>query len=345
MAGVPGPTEWTARLPLEEKVRFLALAAHHPHRTSRVEVVETHFAFVFLTDDFAYKMKKPVRLPLMDFTTLEGRYRDCLDELRLNRRLAEDVYIDVVPLTLGDNHQLALNGEGEVLEWLVWMRRLPGDGMLDRVISPGHPDPEVLRPAAEHLAGFYRDALPLPPPQLSSRERFHRDVEVTADQLCDPRFGLPVRRIRELEADHLSFLEQRGFLLDRRDGEGRIVEGHGDLRPEHIYLGPPPAVIDCLEFDRDLRTLDPADDLSFLWLECERLGNAPAGAFFLQVYGQVTGDHPPGELLRFYRSFRALIRAALAIRHLRDEGETDDHRWRSQALTYLALSRRHLPSG
>lgn len=345
MTGTPGRTDAAPAVSLEEKVRFLERPGnypHDPHGTSRVDVVETHFALVFLTDAFAYKMKKPARFSSMDFSTLEGRRRDCLDELRLNRRLALDVYLGVIPLTRGGGHRLALDGAGEAVEWLVWMRRLPADRMLDRVISRGRPDNEVLRPVAELLAAFYHD-VPSLPPESRRRDHVRRDVEAASDALCTPRFGLPVPRVRRLAADHFHFLDRRGFLLDRRADEGRIVEGHGDLRPEHVHLGPPPAIIDCLEFDRDLRLLDPADDLAFLWLECERLGSAATGEFFLKVYSRWTGDHPAAELLRYYRSLRALIRAGIAIGHLRDGGEIDARHWRAKAMTYLELSRRHLP--
>jgi uncharacterized protein len=329
-------------VPFHRKIRFLARAESHRPGTSRVDVVATHMSVVFLTDRHVYKMKKPIRSEDFDFGTLEARRRNGLEEVRLNRRLAPTVYLGVVPLALGRGGRLVLDGDGEPVEWLVRMKRLPAEGMLDRILERGRPDEAVLRPAAELLAAFHCDAPPLAPEEAPD---FRHRVQATAEELCDPAFGLPGDAVRALAADQLDFLERRGFLLDERAEGGRIVEGHGDLRPEHVHVGPPPAVIDCLEFNRRLRCLDPADDLSFLGLECERLGNAAAGVFFLEVYRAVSGDHPPEEVLGFYRSFRALIRAKLAIRHLRDEAEASHARWHARALAYLALSRRHLPRG
>jgi uncharacterized protein len=327
-------------VPFHRKVRFLERAESHRPGTSRVDVVATHMSVVFLTDRHAYKMKKPIRSEDFDFGTLEARRRNCLEEIRLNRRLAPAVYLGVVPLALGRGGRLVLDGDGEPVEWLVRMKRLPAEGMLDRILERGRPDEAMLRPAAELLAAFHRDAPPLPPEEGPD---YGADVQATAEELCDPAYGLPGDRVRALAADQLDFLERRGFLLEERAADGRIVEGHGDLRPEHVHVGPPPAVIDCLEFNRRLRCLDPADDLSFLRLECERLGNAAAGDFFLEVYRTASGDRPPDEVLGFYTSFRALIRAKLAIRHLRDEPGPRHARWRARALTYLALSRGRLP--
>jgi aminoglycoside phosphotransferase family enzyme len=136
----------------------------------------------------------------------------------------------------------------------------------------------------------------------------------------------------------LAALVRHRELFDRRVAEGRIVEGHGDLRPEHICLTPVPAIIDCLEFSRDLRLLDPADELSFLGLECERLGRPEVGRWFLASYTEVTGDDPPPPLLRFHRTYRALRRAKIAVWHLRDPGVRDHDRWRERALRYLELA-------
>jgi uncharacterized protein len=338
-----GGSGTTADAGLREKVAFLSDPANHAGENGRVQVVETHMAFVFLTDRFAWKMKKPVRYPPMDFSTLEARRVDCLEELRLNRRLAPGVYLDVVPLVRIRDGSVSLGGEGDPVEWLVHMKRLPRIRMLDRVLRDDQPGEARLRPAAELLAGFYRDAPTVLPPEEPPRNYFRREVGTLSDQLLRADLEMPAPLVERIAFGLLSFLEVRGEILDRRGEDGRFVEGHGDLRAEHVYLGPPPAVIDCLEFDRRLRILDPVDDLGFLWLDCERLGRPRVGAFFLEVYRRTTGDHPPPALLRFYRSYRAFLRARIAIWHLLDEDPGDAARWRGQAETYLDLALGHLP--
>lgn len=135
-------------------------------------------------------------------------------------------------------------------------------------------------------------------------------------------------------------LGNRG-ILEERARDGRIVEGHGDLRPEHVHLGPEPAVIDCIEFDRDLRVLDAVEELAFLAMECEDLGAAEVGAWFLEIYGRESSDVPDSRLVEFYKSHRALTRAKLAAWHLEDPTVPDPERWRRRTRRYLELAGVH----
>jgi uncharacterized protein len=328
---------------LAEKVRFLRTpGAYHPPPTS-VTAIETHMAWVFLAGNEAYKLKKPVRYEFLDFRTLEARRRTCRDEVRLNRRLAPHVYLGVIPLTLEPGDELARGGSGPVVDWLVRMRRLPSERMLDRVLVRGRWEGRDLEPAAGLLAGFYAD-LPSEPVEPGRYvERFRDEVEGTARELTKTAFGLAPEEVREIAREQLRFLENHASLLFARAEEGRIVEGHGDLRPDHIHLGPPPAVIDCLEFSRELRIVDPADELAYLDMECRRLGTAGVGPVFLGAYREGTGDDPPELLLSFYRSVRAWIRARLTIWHLRDDHVADPDLWRSRARRYLELAWQSLP--
>lgn len=131
-------------------------------------------------------------------------------------------------------------------------------------------------------------------------------------------------------------------MLGARVASGRILEGHGDLRPEHVYLGEPPAIIDCLEFSAELRWLDAADEVGFLALECERARAAALGCVLLHSWREASGDTVPDALLHFYQSCRACSRARLAIRHLREARYRGSPVWRRRAMRYLALAERHL---
>jgi len=333
---------------LADKVRFLARPDAFPERPERVETVETHMAWVFLTDRFAYKLKKPVRYDYLDFSTVEARRRDGLAEVRLNRRLAAGVYLGIVPLTWEDDPgggTLALDGEGEVLDWLVQMRRLPSDRMLDRALAEGTATADDVLRAARLLAVFYRDAPPVAITPGEYRKRFRRDLEEIRRELSREEFRLPAGRVERVATALLTFVEDRGRLLDGRVtpvGAGRIVEAHGDLRPEHVCLTPEPVVIDCLEFNRGFRLLDPADELAFLSLECERLGAAWVGERFVAVYRSETGDRPPPELFRFYQGFRAALRAKLAAWHTRDDARRNGAEWLAEAADYLGWAERYI---
>jgi aminoglycoside phosphotransferase family enzyme len=136
----------------------------------------------------------------------------------------------------------------------------------------------------------------------------------------------------------LKSLAENSGLFDARVHEGRIIEAHGDLRPEHICLEPQPVIIDCLEFNRDLRTLDVASELTFLSLECERLGAPEIGIFIFTRYREETGDSPGSQLLTFYRNYHACIRAKLAMLHLHDDGLHDRTKWIAKAQQYLNMA-------
>jgi predicted phosphoribosyltransferase/aminoglycoside phosphotransferase family enzyme len=325
---------------IEAKVAFLRRPEAYPEKPRAVEAVETHMSWVFLTERHAYKLKKPVHYDGLDFRTPELRRLDCEEELRLNRRLAEDVYLGIVPLTVDRDGTLELEGAGEPIDWLVHMRRLPAERMLDGLIRRARIEEAEVRPAALRLAHFYARARPVEITGPAYRGRLEEGVREDERELREPRYGLARDRVTALARAQLAFLERHPALFDVRAREGRIVEGHGDLRPEHICLTRTPAIIDCLEFSRELRILDPADELAFLALECERLGAAVVGRWFLDSYSRVTGDEPPEALLRFHRTYRALRRAKIAVWHLRDPDVRDPGRWSERARRYLELAAR-----
>jgi aminoglycoside phosphotransferase family enzyme len=322
---------------IEAEVSFLGRPQSYPEAPRVVEIVETHMSWVFLTDRHAYKLKKPVRTDDLDFSTPELRRRNCQEEVRLNRRLARDVYLGVVALRFDPARGLGLGGAGEPVDWLVWMRRLPAARMLDELIRRGTIEEPDVRPAALALARFYAGSKPSELTAPAYRRRLEAGVRSDRHELCRPEFDLPGDRVRAVADGQLAFLEHRADVFDQRVREGRIVEGHGDLRPEHICLVPDPAIIDCLEFSRELRIADPADELAFLALECERLGRPVVGRWFLNAYGEATADEPPQELLGFHRSYRALRRATIAAWHLQDPSVRDRGKWRERAREYLEL--------
>jgi len=322
----------------QEKVAFLGRPRSYAEQPRAVKVIETHMSWVFLTDRHAYKLKKPVRWNSLDFSTPELRRHHCEEELRLNRRLAAGVYLGVIPLTVDADGALALGGAGEPVDWLVQMRRLPAARMLDRLIREGHLAEADVRPSALQLARLYAKALPIPFAPSAYRKQLAEGVCSDQQELCRPEFGLPSDQVKAIAESQLQFLERHAALFDQRVREGHIVEGHGDLRPEHICLTAEPAIIDCLEFSRELRLVDPVDELAFLALECERLGNSSVGRWFFGAYREVTGDDPPDILPRFHRTARALRRAKIAFWHLEDPEVRDPESWRERALRYLELA-------
>lgn len=290
---------------------------------SRVDTIETHMSWVFLTDEHAYKLKKPIRTSLIDHTTIPARRRACEIELRLNRRLARSVYLAVVAVVrnAGGLRITTSPSSEPIVDWLVKMRRLPADRMLDERIRRGALGEEEVERLAVILASFFAAAEPVELAPSSYRERIAADIAGKRASLAQPRYGLSPAQIDEVYAGAHEWLARHGALLEER--AARVVDGHGDLRPEHVCLERPPVVIDCLEFSPQLRALDPVSELAFLALECRRLGAAWIGERLLASHARISGDDPPVELIPFYQSHHALIRAAIAVWHLDDAGREE----------------------
>ncbi|GAB6067856.1 hypothetical protein JCM13664_11750 [Methylothermus subterraneus] len=322
-------------VPLKVKLAFLLRPESYPDRPTRVKAIETHLAWVFLTDRFAYKLKKPARYPYLDFSTVAARRFYCREELRLNRRLAPDVYLAVIPLTLKGLSELVLDGPGESIDFLVWMRRLPQDRMLDRLLAQRRLEERQLKALAWVLKDFYGAGAQQDWDGEGYRSRYREAILTNLRELR----SLGFKNGTALCEAQLEFLERRADWFDARAAAGRIVEGHGDLRPEHVCFEPPwPKVIDCLEFSRELRLLDSADEAAYLALECQYLGYAEAGRRFLELYAQVARDVPPPRLLDFYLAYRATLRARLLLSRIRESAASVWPRLRRRAARYLELA-------
>ncbi|NBB71680.1 MAG: hypothetical protein GVY33_15380 [Alphaproteobacteria bacterium] len=317
----------------EETLAFLRRAEGHPEDTAGVEVVETHFAWVFLGTRVVRKLRKPIRTPRFDLTTVASREAASREEVRLNRVLAPDVYLGVEPLTRRADGGLALDGEGPTVDWLVVMRRLPAARALDVVNPPG---PAALEPLADLLAGYYARAPRVAGPPASWAARIAAALDELQARLAGGLAGGAA-----LAAGLAAFAGRERALLETRAAAGRIVDGHGDLRPEHVYLTRPPRVLDRLDFDAELRRMDWLEDLALLAVDLERLGRPWIAAALTDALAERLDDAPPPVLGRFYRAWRALLRARLCLDHRARPGRLGAAGWLRRAKTYLAIAERH----
>jgi aminoglycoside phosphotransferase family enzyme len=335
-------TRWLTDAPVETRLlEFLRRPESYPEQPQRVSVLETHMSWVFLLDRSVYKLKKPVARPFLDFRSVAARRRFCLEEVRLNRVLAASVYFGAVPI-VDSPGGLQIGGIGPALDWLVHMRRLPEDRMLDRVITTGNPQPSEIDRLCRLLARFYRAA---PRRRLSAKaymRRLWQEIAVNERDLTDPRFDPGSGLVRRLCAAQRRFLRNNVDLLAARSNSGHLVDGHGDLRPEHICLEPQPVVIDRLEFEPAYRIVDPVDELAYLAMECERLGAGWVGAKILREYLCRSGNRVPWRLIEFYACLRACQRARFAIMHLWHGDPGPRARWIGRAREYLAVAARRM---
>lgn len=326
---------------LTAKVAFLSEPTAFRVATA-VQTVETHMSWIFLTGDWAFKLKKPVKFPYLDFSTVALREKYCRAELALNRRLAPDVYLRVVPLTLNEGHRLQIGGEGEIVDWLVEMRRLPSDRMLDRLIVGRVVDDQTVARLAERLASFYRVAQQVRVSPVSYVSRLEAEQQLNRGALS--REGFPIdqeRAIRILNGVDRALRTYRSR-LEARAALGCLVDGHGDLRPEHICFQDGVIIFDCLEFSDALRQVDPVDEIAYLGIECSRLGADWIGAEVWRSLRELLDWPDPVSLFAVHGARRALLRARLALSHLFDPEPRDIEKWAPLTMQYLGLAERAL---
>lgn len=332
-----------ASLPIVELLSRPASYGRLPGESTRhVQCVETHISWVFLTDRFAYKLKKPVRFDFLDFSTSQLRREACQNEVQLNRRLAPSVYLGVEPIALDRRGRPVLRGSGKALDWIVKMRRLPEERALDRLLAEGRATDYELDTLGAALAAFYEKLPPLSIRADAYRRQFEAHVEgnhresLRAGELLGN--GPVAAQVRRVHAAQLRLLHLAPEVLDDRVCDGRIVEGHGDLRPEHIYLDPQPTIIDCIEFNPEFRQIDVLDELGFLAMECDRLGAADAGNRIVGRYLAASGDRAPAALLAFYKMYRACVRAKVTLLRARQVSGGVCEKAAATTREYLALA-------
>lgn len=283
----------------------------YPGEDGPVEFHETHISRLYLTRDHVYKLKKPVNFQFLDFTTLEKRHFYCNEELRLNHRLCADTYQEVLEIRQdGDSFHLGA-GDGEIIDYLLRMKRLPEGRMLSHLLATADPalSGEMER-LGRHLAHWHRAQTSVGGEENADLERIRQNWDENLRQS-----GPLVDRLLTADAQNLmrqrveAFLTEQAPLLRRRQATGQVIDGHGDLHAEHICLTDPIRIYDCIEFNERFRLADRLADLAFLLMDLDYRGRRDLSERLLHAYDQTWGaDLDAPRLLRFYKSYRAWVR-------------------------------------
>jgi hypothetical protein len=298
---------------LDRLVQRLSDPDFYPEPTRDVEVIQTHISYIFLTDTHAYKVKKPVDFGFLDYTTLAKRLECCEREIALNSRLCPDIYLGVVPLREKDG-ELSLGGPGETVEYAVRMKRLPQERMLRRVLARGEGDDALFHRMASVVADFHGRAVLSP---AAGALKGLDGVKLN----CDENFAqtekyvgtlVPVAAFDFIRTSTNLFFQRHPALFARRVSEGRIVDGHGDLHLDSICATDPIRIFDCIEFNERFRIQDMTEEVAFLAMDLEFHGYAPFAKAFVDAYVEASGDAELLELLAFYKTYRAYVRAKVS---------------------------------
>jgi aminoglycoside phosphotransferase family enzyme len=315
---------------------------HHPQK---VELVQTQMSFLFLTGDYAYKVKKPVDLGYLDYTTLEKRRFFCLQEVELNRRLCPDAYLEVVPI-VSRQGQIHLGGEGEIIEYAVKMKQLPAERMMDKLLPQNLVTVDMVAGVAEKLGAFHHKARTSP--EIGSYGKLEA-IKIN----CDENFtqaekyidiSIPSGTFNQIKAYTDNFLKANKSLFDKRVKEGRIKDCHGDLHAAHVCITNGICIYDCIEFNDRFRYGDVASEVAFLAMDLDRFRHTDLSRAFVDAYVRLSEDKELMKLLNFYKCYRAYVRGKVSSFMLDDPyiSETEKTASLAAARMYFELAQSYI---
>ena len=326
----------------------LIQALHRPacygHPVRKIELIETHISWVFLTGAYAYKIKKPLNLGFLDFSTLGKRRFFCQEELRLNRRLAPSLYLEVVPIT-GSSSAPMLGGTGEAIEYAVKMVQFPEAARLDRMLARGELHVEHVDRLAQELAEFHgRVAVAGADQPFGDPEHVLEPVAQNFTQIrarIETQDRTPLRRLEIWSAMSFGGLRK---IFENRKRHGCVRECHGDAHLANmVWLDSRVTLFDCLEFSDNLRWIDVMSELAFLVMDLDDRGRSDLARRALNTYLEQSGDYAGLAVFRFYQVYRALVRAKVACIRLSQDGLSDveKNRGREEYRGYAQLAERY----
>jgi len=303
---------------LPSTVKALLEPQAYPHKPQKIELVQTQMSFIFLAGEYVYKIKKPVNLGYLDYTTLEKRHFFCRQELKLNRRLCPDAYLAVVSI-VEEKGELRIEGRGKAIEYAVKMKQLPQDRMMDVLLPQGQVTREMVAMVAEKLMNFHQKAETNPEIAVFGR------LDVIRHN-CDENFAqtekyigisITAEEYQNIRNYTNNFIDGNASLFDKRVREGKIRDCHGDLHAAHVcFTGdtrlPSPGgqvcIYDCIEFNDRFRYSDVASEIAFLAMDLDRYQQAGLSRHLVNTYVGLSHDEELLKLLNFYKCYRAYVR-------------------------------------
>jgi aminoglycoside phosphotransferase family enzyme len=281
----------------------------YPHSPKKVELVQTQMSFLFLTGDYVYKVKKPVDLGYLDYTTLEKRRFFCQQEIELNRRLCPEIYLEVVPI-VSSQGQIRLGGGGETIEYAVKMKQLPAERMMDRLLPQDLVTEEMVTRVAEKLTAFHDKARTSP--EISAYGKLDAITINTEENFAQTEkyIGISIsgQGYHRIKAYTNDFLNSNKPLFQKRIDSGRIRDCHGDLHAAHVCISNGIYIYDCIEFNDRFRYGDVASEIAFLAMDLDRFKQADLSQAFVNAYASLSQDEELLQLLNFYKCYRAYVR-------------------------------------
>jgi uncharacterized protein len=294
---------------LPELIQALLDPKVYPDETPRVELAQTQISYVLLAGDYVYKIKKPVDMGFLDYSTLEKRLFYCRKEVELNRRLCKDTYLDVVPISM-ENGRAVIGGKEKIIEYAVKMRRLPQDKMMDALLPKKKVTPEMVAQVANILAEFHKKAATSK--EITREGGIDAVIKNTSENFeqTEKYFGIIIapETYERIKSYTENFIKNNRLLFLKRMAEGKVRDCHGDLHANHICFFNGICIYDCIEFIDRLRYTDVAADIAFLAMDLDHFSRADLSKNFIDAYVKTSGDKELLKLLNFYKCYRAYVR-------------------------------------
>ncbi|MBN1613210.1 MAG: AAA family ATPase [Deltaproteobacteria bacterium] len=291
-------------------VEVMSKPSFYLHEPDRVDLIQTHISYIFIAGDRVYKVKKAVDFGFLDFTSLAKREHYCREELRLNRRLAPEMYLDVLEIREDSRGELHIDGEGHTVEYALEMKRLPQERMLKKLLGEGAVDKTVMDKVAARLADFHRRAATGGQiDRIGSLETVRLNHEENFDQT--QRYvglTLPAHQFEFIRTGARAFIENQKALFDQRVADHKIRDCHGDLHLEHICITDGIVIFDCIEFNERFRYEDVAAEAAFLAMDLDYNGYPDYAQDFVESYIRHASDPQVAILLNFYKCYYAYVR-------------------------------------
>jgi aminoglycoside phosphotransferase family enzyme len=294
---------------LPSVVEALLKPQAYPHKPQKIELVQTQMSFVFLAGEYVYKVKKPVNLGYLDYTTLEKRQYFCGQEVQLNKRLCSDVYLSVVSV-VEEEGGFRMEGQGKAIEYAVKMRQLPQDRMMDVLLPRGQVTLQMVARVAEKLADFHKKA------ETNQEIAAFGGLDIVRHN-CDENFaqtekyiGLTISRAKyeRIKGCTDDFIKSNTGLFEERVREGRVRDCHGDLHAAHVCFTDHICIYDCIEFNDRFRYCDVASEIAFLAMDLDRYQQGGLSRHLVDTYVGLSQDEELLKLLNFYKCYRAYVR-------------------------------------
>lgn len=295
---------------LPEYIKKLLRPEAYPHPVTQLRVIQTHISFVLLTGHFAYKIKKPIDLGFLDFTTLEKRKYCCEREVVLNKRLAPTIYERVVSINSTETGDISIEGPGAVVEYAVKMHEMPQDRMMNKLIPQGLITEDIMERLVRKLVPFYERAATGPEiDSFGDIEHIRYNLEENFRQ-TENYIGRALSRecFQNIRNYSLSMLDEKADLFQNRIKLNRIRDGHGDLYSANICVSDGIYIYDCIEFNDRFRYADVASDISFLAMDLDFHGLSRLSGYFVNRFIEMSGDYLLEDVLNFYKCYRACVR-------------------------------------